>query len=62
MNRTFIDCYNVASGALALYTQASSQINPPSNHQNTFKDCGSNTQTGAEELAGIPSSWGGTGA
>ena len=55
-------CSSVESGALALYTQASSQINPPSSHLWTFKDCGVNTQTGAAELAQIPSSWGGTGA
>ena len=54
---TFRDCQNVESGALALYQQASSQANPPSNHSQTFTNCGSNTQTGAEELAQIPSDW-----
>lgn len=53
---------NVESGALALYQQASSQANPPSEHYATFRNCGIDTTTGAAELAQIPSSWGGTGA
>jgi surface protein len=57
MGSTFRDCQNVESGALALYQQASSQSNPPSNHSQTFTNCGTNTQTGAEELAQIPSDW-----
>lgn len=60
MNYMFSDCLNVESGALALYQQASTQINPPTGHTGTFKNCGSNTQTGAAELAQIPTSWGGT--
>ena len=57
MNYTFRDCINVQSGALALYQQASTQTNPPSTHTGTFKNCGSNTTTGAAELAQIPKSW-----
>ena len=53
----FEGCINVQSGALALYQQASSQTNPPSNHYRTFRNCGSNTTTGAAELAQIPSDW-----
>lgn len=53
---------NVSSGALALYQQMSTQQNPPSSHTQTFTQCGRDTQTGAQELAQIPSSWGGTGA
>ena len=53
----FRDCVNVEHGALALYNQVSSQMNPPSNHSMTFFNCGSNTQTGAAELAQIPSGW-----
>jgi len=53
----FYNCTSVQSGALALYQQASTQANPPSNHDRTFRDCGSNTQTGSAELAQIPSSW-----
>ena len=60
INRMFYNCINVESGALALYQQASTQINPPTGHSDTFKNCGSNTQTGAAELAQIPTSWGGT--
>lgn len=55
-------CTNVQSGALALYQQASTQANPPSNHGDTFKNCGIRTTTGAAELAQIPSDWGGTAA
>lgn len=62
MSWMFNACRNVQSGALALYQQASSQANPPTYHDGTFSNCGSNTQTGAAELAQIPSSWGGTGA
>lgn len=61
MNHMFNNCTNVESGALALYQQAASQTTVPS-HVNAFRNCGSNTQTGAAELAQIPSSWGGTGA
>lgn len=57
MQRTFCDCTNVQSGALALYQQASSQATPPTNHNRTFRNCGSNTTTGAAELAQIPSDW-----
>jgi len=57
MQSMFNGCINVESGALALYQQASTQANPPSNHTSTFKDCGSNTVTGAAELAQIPSDW-----
>ena len=54
---TFYDCRNVQSGALALYQQASSQTNPPRNHEATFYNCGRNTTTGAAELALIPEDW-----
>lgn len=60
MDAMFYGCINVESGALALYNQASSQTNIPG-HEGTFYNCGSNTVTGAAELAQIPSSWGGTG-
>jgi hypothetical protein len=59
MRNMFYDCVNVQSGALALYQQASSRVTPPS-HSYTFRFCGSNTETGAAELAQIPTSWGGT--
>lgn len=56
------DCRDVESGALALYQQMSTQATPPSQHTNCFANCGSDTVTGAAELAQIPASWGGTGA
>jgi len=51
------NCRNVQSGALALYNQASTQANPPTNHTLAFQNCGVDTQTGAAELAQIPSDW-----
>lgn len=60
MNYMFNNCYAVESGALALYRQASTQANPPTNHTKTFTNCGRDTVTGAAELAQIPTSWGGT--
>ena len=62
MSGMFAQCRNVQSGALALYQQASTQTNPPSEYDSTFLNCGLNTTTGAAELAQIPSSWGGRGA
>lgn len=57
MTLMFNNCISVQSGALALYQQASTQTNPPSRHSQTFRYCGSNTQTGAAELAQISSDW-----
>lgn len=57
MTAMFYECTNVEGGALALYQQASSQDIPPSIHNWTFYNCGSNTTTGAAELAQIPSDW-----
>jgi surface protein len=51
------DCINVQSGALALYRQASTQAKPPMFHKKAFSNCGRDTQTGAAELAQIPSDW-----
>ena len=51
------NCVKVQSGALALYTQASTQATPPTYHDNTFRECGINTETGAAELAQIPDDW-----
>ena len=56
----FVRCFNVESGALALYNQMSTQANPPIDHNRTFFRCGRDTVTGAAELAQIPASWGGT--
>lgn len=57
MNQMFYYCNRVQSGALALYQQASSQAIPPTRHPYAFRDCGRDTQTGAAELAQIPSNW-----
>lgn len=57
MDSAFYVCRGVQSGALALYQQVSTQTNPPTSHRSTFYNCGSNTQTGAAELAQIPSDW-----
>ena len=62
MDGMFFGCTNVQSGALALYQQANGQANPPTEYTDCFWHCGSNTTTGAAELAQIPASWGGTGA
>ena len=53
---TFENCVNVVSGALALYTQMSTQPSITS-HNGCFRNCGSNTQAGAAELAQIPDDW-----
>lgn len=57
MSGMFAYCYDVESGALALYQQASTQTNPPTYHTDTFDSCGEDTETGAAELAQIPSDW-----
>lgn len=51
---------NVQGGALDLYTQMSTQSIPPATYDGCFYYCGSNTPTGSQELAQIPTSWGGT--
>ena len=58
----FYNCWDVPSGALALYNNLSGQTNIPTTYGSCFTNCGANTTTGAAELAQIPSSWGGTGA
>ena len=57
MQGMFYYCRNVQYGALALYNQASTQVNPPMYHSKTFYNCGINRQTGSGELAQIPSNW-----
>lgn len=51
----FNRCWAVESGALALYNTMST-LNI-SSHFSTFRDCGSDTISGAAELAQIPSGW-----
>lgn len=55
----FQGCTAVESGALSMYNKLSVSTSITS-HRYTFGGCGSNTVTGAAELAQIPASWGGT--
>ena len=58
-------CTAVESGALALYTQMSTQATPPSSYTNCFQGCGSGAPSSAPihaEMQQIPASWGGLGA
>lgn len=57
MSYMCVRCVNVAGGALALYQQASSQQYPPSRHDATFRNCGTNTAAGRADLLGIPQDW-----
>lgn len=61
MSYAFYLCLLVESGALALYQQASTQTNVPSEYTDCFFDCGQNTPSGLQDLMGIPASWGGLG-
>lgn len=56
----FNGCTAVESGALAMYNYLSTKTVAVTTYNNTFTNCGSNTVTGAAELAQIPTSWGGT--
>lgn len=56
----FQGCTNVGGGALDQYDWFSTYGVNINNHSGTFTDCGSNTGTGAAELAQIPVGWGGT--
>lgn len=58
--QAFYGCVAVETGALDMYTTMSTQSTPPSSTPGCFTNCGSNTVTGAAELAQIPQSWGGT--
>lgn len=57
MTGMFAFCRNVEGGALALYTQASSQTVPPTYYDGAFYECGKDTASGAAELAQIPYDW-----
>lgn len=56
LNWTFESCTKVESGALALY-QVASNTSGIVGHDGCFYNCGSNTTSGAAELAQIPSDW-----
>lgn len=51
---------NVDGGFLDIYNQL--KDNPVEMYSRCFEHCGENSPTGAQELAQIPASWGGTGA
>ncbi len=53
-------CTNVTSGALAMYNYLITLPDLPNYYGDAFSGCGSNTVSGAAELAQIPTSWGGT--
>lgn len=55
----FYECHNVTGGMYALYNQMANQTYPPANHSGCFSGCGDNTTEGQQELAMIPSEWGG---
>lgn len=62
MSGMFDSNFNVTSGALELYQQASSQANPPAEHRGCFIQCGYYASASAPihaEMAQIPSTWGG---
>lgn len=56
-DEAFRDCVKVESGAYDLYYQLSHQTTPPTEHTRSFKNCGSDTTTGAADLARIPNGW-----
>ena len=56
----FSGCTNVEGGALDQYEWFTNYGVNINNHSGTFTDCGSDTTTGASELAQIPVGWGGT--
>lgn len=59
VNSVFYGATNVVDGALDQYTYWSTYNTNISNHSATFKDCGSNSQTGLVDLNQIPVGWGG---
>lgn len=59
VNSVFYCASNVETGALDQYTYWSTYNTNISNHSATFKNCGSNSQTGLAELNQIPVGWGG---
>lgn len=55
----FQNCTNIASGQLDQYNWFNTYGTLINNHSGTFTDCGSNSQTGLDELDQIPVGWGG---
>lgn len=61
VSNMFDGCTEIASGILDMYAMLSSKTYTGQNYsEDCFANCGSNTVTGAAELAQIPTSWGGT--
>lgn len=56
ISELYYGCVNVESGILREYNKLSTLF-PNSNPGHPFYNCGSNTTTGAAELAQIPSNW-----
>lgn len=56
----FNGCTEVTEGTYDQYVWFNTYGININNHSGTFTNCGSNTQTGAAELAQIPVGWGGT--
>lgn len=55
--RMFATTINVESGSLALYNRLQALSGQITDHGDCFENCGSNTVTGAAELAQIPADW-----
>ena len=51
----YAHCFKVEGGALDMYNQLKNKSGI--DHGETFHNCGTNTTTGAAELAQIPSDW-----
>lgn len=58
----FQGCFYIESGIIGTYNKFAALGNQITSYTDCFQYCGSQTVTGAAELAQIPSSWGGTGA
>lgn len=58
---TFADCKNVEAGMLRAYTYLKSLGAQITDHNDCFKNCGINTESGRIERKYIPQSWGGDG-
>lgn len=57
VSSAFKDCSSVTTGILSMYQKLSALGSQLTNHTACFRNCGSNTVSGAAELAQIPSDW-----
>lgn len=60
--RMYSECRNAASGIYDMYEYLSTKSVAVTSYSKCFEYCGSQSVSGAQELAQIPQSWGGTGA